>query len=117
MSHLVNTSHDDIVKDLSSCVFTNLIKDTFTKSYLSKQSCVDCGKPAEERCHGIGEERPVLLRRALQRVYPDVMEKIQLKVIVLAFLEEHIQTKFVFKCKACHKHDTLALKLSKLSLS
>ncbi len=100
------TSNEDIVSDFKNNVFTNLIQSTFTKSYLKRHPCADCGKPATDRCHGVGEERPVLLRRALERIHPDPTQPIVLKTIIIAFLEEHIQTRFTFKCKACHKAES-----------
>lgn len=111
--YYVNTTHDDFISTFNSNVFTNLVQFTFAKGYVKLQSCEDCGKAAQERCHGVGDERPVLLRRALERVYPDTTQTIQLKTIVIAFLEEHIPTKFTFKCVECHKKETKALFESK----
>ena len=65
--------------------------------------CEDCNdNPAENRCHGLGDERPKLIRKALQRVYPDITKEISLKEILIAFLEEHRTTQFALKCKVCH---------------
>ena len=99
-------SHEDIIRDFSANVFTNLICNTFTVSYLAKHPCSDCKKPSKERCHGIGEERPILLKKALERVYPDTTIPVILKEILIAFLEEHKTTKFTFKCSDCHKAET-----------
>ena len=33
-SKLIDTSHEDFIKDYASNVFTNLIRDTFTNSYI-----------------------------------------------------------------------------------
>ena len=99
-------SHEDIINEFSTCIFTNLIKKTFTASYLAKHPCSDCKKPSKERCHGIGEERPLLLKKALERVYPDTTIPVTLKEILIAFLEEHKTTKFTFKCSDCHKAET-----------
>ena len=99
-------SHEDIINEFSTCIFTNLIKKTFTASYLAKHPCSDCKKPSKERCHGIGEERPLLLKKALERVYPDTTLSVTLKEILIAFLEEHKTTKFTFKCSDCHKAET-----------
>ena len=114
-TYVINTSHDEFIRDFSSCLFTNLVRNTFTRTYMRKHLC-RCGAPSNERCHGLNEERPVLIRRALERVYPDVEQSIQLKVIVVAFLEEHINTKFAFKCSPCHKLETFNL-LTKASLT
>lgn len=101
---VVNTSHDDFIRDFVSSVFTNLIHVTFTKTYVKRADCADCQQTkAEQRCHGIGQERGVLLRRALERVYPDTTVPIKLQTIVVAFLEEHKNTQFALKCEACHK--------------
>ena len=102
---ITDTSQKDFIKDLGSNVFTNLVKDTFTRSYIKKHPCSDCGKPSTDRCHGIGEERPLLIKRALEKVWPDTTEPIIMKQIIIAFLEEHKYTSFTFKCKTCHKNE------------
>jgi hypothetical protein len=99
-------SHEDFIKDFGSNVFTNLIRNTFTATYLKKHPCSDCNAPSKERCHGIGEERPILLKRALEKVYPDTTKPIVLKEILIQFLEEHKSTKFTFKCSACHRKES-----------
>lgn len=104
---IINTSHDDFINDFSSNVFTNLIQSTFTKTYMKQHNCSDCGNKSEERCHGIGEERPLLIKRALKRVYPDISKEVILKEIIIAFLEEHKHTKFTFKCRSCHKKESI----------
>jgi len=103
---IINTSHEDIIKDFGSSVFTNLIRDTFTKSYMKKYPCSDCKKESEERCHGINEDRPLLIKRALERIHKDIAKEIKLRDIIVAFLEEHKTTKFTFKCKICHKKES-----------
>ena len=104
-SKLIDTSHEDFIKDYASNVFTNLIKDTFTKSYINKFSCSECNNPSTERCHGIGDERPILIKRALEKVWIDTTKPIIMKEIIIAFLEEHKYTKFTFKCHTCHKNE------------
>jgi hypothetical protein len=104
---IVNTTHTVFIRDFTDNVFTNLIHQTFTRTYMSRHPCADCGAPSTDRCHGIGEERPVLIARALARVWPDITVPITLKEIVIAFLEEHKTTKFALKCKACHAKETL----------
>ena len=102
---IVNTTHQEFIDDFAHNVFTNLIRSTFTATYLKKYPCSDCNNPSKERCHGIGEERPILIERALQKIYPDITKEITMKDILIAFLEEHKSTKFTFKCKACHKKE------------
>jgi hypothetical protein len=102
----IQGSHDSIIKNFSSCVFTNFTRDAFSKSYVLKHSCSDCGKRAEQRCHGKGEERPVLIRRALERIYPDTTQLLSLHALKIAYLEEHVDTSFTFKCKQCHDKET-----------
>lgn len=102
-SKLIDTSHEDFIKDYSSNVFTNLILSTFTKSYIKKYKCADCDKPSTQRCHGIGEERPLLIKKALEKVWNDTSKPITMKEIIIAFIEEHKYTQFTFKCDACHK--------------
>jgi len=111
---ITETSHEDFIKDFGSNVFTNLVRNTFTGTYLKKFSCSDCKKTCEERCHGIGEERPILIKRALEKLYPDITKTITLKEIVIQFLEEHKYTKFTFKCKACHLKEKTKLKRIKM---
>lgn len=99
---ITQTTHNDFIKDFGSSVFTNFIQSAFTKKYLKNHPCSDCGLPSKERCHGIGEERPVLIRRALEKVYPDITKTVTLKEVLIQFLEEHKTTQFTFKCKECH---------------
>jgi hypothetical protein len=110
-SKLIDTSHEDFIKDYASNVFTNLIRDTFTNSYIKDFPCSDCGNPSTERCHGIGEERPLLIKRALEKVWSDTTKPIMMKEIIIAFLEEHKYTNFTFKCHNCHKNEKKKIKL------
>ena len=103
---ITETSHEDFIKDFGSNVFTNFIRNTFTASYLKKHPCSDCKNPSKERCHGIGEERPHLIKKALEKVYPDITKTITLKEILIQFLEEHKPTKFTFKCSSCHRKES-----------
>ena len=102
---ITETTHEDFIKDFKANVFTNLIKDTFTVAYLKKNKCSDCNGVSKERCHGIGEERPLLIKKALEKVYPDITKKIKLKDILVQFLEEHKTTQFTFKCRECHRKE------------
>jgi hypothetical protein len=104
---ITDTTHEDFIKDFGANVFTNLVRDIFTVSYMRKHHCSDCKNKAEERCHGVGEDRPLLIKRALERVYPDPSKTIILKEILIAFLEEHKTTKFTFKCKKCHLNEKI----------
>lgn len=106
-SKVIDTSHEDFIKDYSTNVFTNLVRNTFTKSYIKKFPCSDCGELSKERCHGIGEERPLLLKRALEKTWNDTTIPITMKQIIIAFLEEHKYTKFTFKCSKCHKNEKI----------
>jgi hypothetical protein len=99
------STHETIIRDFSDCIFTNLIHDTFSRAYMKKYPCSDCGQPSTDRCHGKGEERPILLKRAMELVWPDITKPIVLKDIVVAFLEEHKSTSFTFKCRQCHKNE------------
>ena len=104
-SRIIDTSHEDFVKDYGSNVFTNLVRNTFTKSYISKFPCSECNSPSTERCHGIGEERPLLIKRALEKIWIDTTISISMKEIIISFLEEHKYTNFTFKCHTCHKNE------------
>jgi hypothetical protein len=108
---ITGTTHDDFIKDFSRSVFTNLIRDTFTKTYLKKHQCSECKNPAKERCHGIGEERPLLIKKALEKIYPDILKTITLKEIIIQFLEEHKNTKFTLKCSECHIKEKINIKI------
>ena len=106
-SKITETSHDDYIRDYGSNLFTNLVQTTFTDAYIKKNPCSDCGQPSKERCHGEGEDRPLLIRRALEKVYPDTSATICQQVVVIQFLEEHKTTKFTFKCSACHRKESI----------
>lgn len=94
---LIN-SPDEFCACFSNNVFTNLIHDTFTRVYMKKHPCCECGAQSEQRCHGVGEERPKLLQRVLDRqVYP-----VKWKKVLCEFLHEHIYTGFCLKCRQCH---------------
>ena len=103
-SKLVDTSHESFISDYASNVFTNLVRNTFTGTYIKQFPCI-CGNSSTERCHGIGEERPELIRRALKKVWSDTTKPIVMKEIIIAFLEEHKNTKFSFKCHTCHVNE------------
>jgi hypothetical protein len=104
-TQITNTTHEDFIKDFSSNVFTNFIRNTFTATYLKKHACSDCKGVSQERCHGIGEERPLLIKKALEKVYPDISKSVSLKDILIQFLEEHKTTQFTFKCSSCHRKE------------
>jgi hypothetical protein len=103
--NVINTSHEDFVKGHSHGLFTNIIQKSFTKKYLKNHPCA-CGNPSVERCHGLrsnNEDRQSLIRKALARVWPDTSKQIMTLDIVVAFLEEHKDTGFTFKCHSCHQ--------------
>ena len=104
-TQIINTSHEDFIKDFASNVFTNFVRNTFTGAYLKKHPCSDCKKESKERCHGIGEDRPLLIKRALEKVYPDITKSVTMKQVLIAFLEEHKTTQFTFKCSHCHRNE------------
>lgn len=103
---ITDTSHEDFIRDFASNVFTNFIRNTFTAAYLKKHPCSQPYNPSKERCHGIGEDRPLLIKRALEKVYPDTTKTVTLKEILVQFLEEHKTTKFTFKCTSCHRKES-----------
>ena len=81
---IVDTTHEDFIKDFGTNLFTNFIKSTFTKTYMKKHNCSDCKKPSQERCHGIGDERLILIKKALE------------KKSTLIFLNPFLSKKFLF---------------------
>ena len=105
-SYIYNTPKG-IVSDFSSNVFTNETRVFFTKTYMRDYPCADCGHEATERCHGIGDERPKLIERALQKWKPDDENKVCAKMseLLCAYFEEHKTTGFGFKCYNCHKRE------------
>ena len=106
-SKITDTTHEEFICDFSSNVFTNFTRNIFTGTYLKKHPCSDCNKPSKERCHGIGEERPILIKRALEKVYPNKTMVVTLKDILIAYLNEHKATKFTFKCSECHRKENI----------
>lgn len=102
---IVDTTHEDFIKDFGTNLFTNFIKSTFTKTYMKKHNCSDCKNPSQERCHGIGDERLILIKKALEKVYPDISKPVSLKEILIQFLIEHKSTFFTFKCSSCHRNE------------
>lgn len=101
----IGGSDEWIIHWLSSNICTNYIQRLFTPTYMKKHPCA-CGNPSQERCHGIGEERPLLLKRALHRLRGNTTKSVLLRDVVIAFFEEHKTTQFTFKCKRCHKNET-----------
>jgi hypothetical protein len=97
-------SHDDFVKNFGTNVFTNLIRSTFTKSYMKHHQCIECGDNSTDRCHG--ESRLSILRKALLKTNPDETQPVNFKDVVITFLDLHKYTSFNFKCKQCHKNET-----------
>ena len=62
--NLCDDSNETIIKEFSSNTFTNYIYRTvIPDSYMKRYNCIECGEPAKNRCHGIGEERPLLIRK------------------------------------------------------
>jgi hypothetical protein len=99
----------EFVQDYSGSLFAKIINDNFTKAYVQSFQCPDCGDVAKERCHGVGEERPILVERALRRCKAKCNTPVVLKDIIIAFMEEHKTTQFTFKCTNCHKKETSVL--------
>ena len=103
-------SCETIIKEFSSNTFTNYIYRTvIPDSYMKRYNCIECGEPAKNRCHGIGEERPLLLERALNKIRANNVEKIKMIDLKIAFIEEHKNTSFDFKCVECHKNEKIII--------
>ncbi len=49
-SKIIDTSHEDFIRDYASNVFTNLVRSTFTNSYIKQFPCSECSEPSTERC-------------------------------------------------------------------
>ena len=110
-TYIYNT-RKGIINDFSHNLFTNETRTFFTKTYIRDHPCPDCGQKATERCHGIGEERPKLIERALQKWTPNAENKVcvNLRELLCAYFEEHKTTSFAFKCSECHKNEKVAEK-------
>jgi len=108
----VSGKNAHIIKDLNTCVCTNIIHKFVPVKLKNSTPCADCGKKRDDfeksdhmqmdLCHGVGQERGVLLARALEKVHPDPNVAVALFDVVEAFLREHIGTNFAVKCKPCH---------------
>jgi hypothetical protein len=99
------TSRASFVRCFSTNVFSGLVRDTFTTSYVHRFLCASpgCRRRATDRCHDARWTRPVLLRRALRRAWPSPRTTTcKLGDIMLAFLEEHLDASLLFKCNSCH---------------
>jgi len=108
--NLCDDSNETIIKEFSSNTFTNYIYRTvIPDSYMKRYNCIECGEPAKNRCHGIGEERPLLLERALNKIRANNVEKIKMIDLKIAFIEEHKNTSFDFKCVECHKNEKIII--------
>jgi hypothetical protein len=108
-TQIVNTSHDTFVADFYDTLFTKFVNVMFTSTYVRKHFCPECGGTATERCHGV--DRRTLIHNALKRVYIDTSRPVVLKDILIAFLEEHKNSGFCFKCHNCHVAETRATML------
>ena len=108
--NLCDDSNETIINEFSSNTFTNYIYRTvIPDSYMKRYNCIECGEPAKNRCHGIGEERPLLLERALNKIRANNVEKIKMIDLKIAFIEEHKNTSFDFKCVECHKNEKIII--------
>ena len=104
--HGTDEDYTEFIRTYSDNVFTNEVHGIISPQKLKLHTCSDCGKcPAQERCHGIGDERPILIMRALRNVWSDTVFPISMEEILVEFFELHKTTKFCFKCKACHLNE------------
>ena len=88
-------------------MFSNLIRAVFTDPFVRQHKC-ECGNQAQERCHKIGFERPVLLEKAITNVQPDITVSVDLYDIAVEFVRLHNNNTLTFMCKACHQKETSA---------
>ena len=108
---------DATVKVFSSCLFSNLIKNKIPKKFVEQFKCFDCNRIAEQRCHGIGEERPVIVKRAFlklrEKAETEGKDEISLKEWKIEFFEQHKGSGFNFKCIECHAVETKRQRMEK----
>ena len=100
------TTRASFVRCFSTNVFSGLVRDTFTATYVHQFQCASsgCKRRATDRCHDARWTRPMVLRRALRRAWPSPRTTAcKLGDIMLAFLEEHVGASLLFKCNACHR--------------
>jgi hypothetical protein len=106
-TEIIVTSYAQFIHTFGDTIFTNLnSKNIATQAYKDKHKCEDCGGPAEEGCHGIGEERPILITKALVNCCPVLPCKIWLEDIVVEYVRLHKSTQYALKCKLCHKNES-----------
>lgn len=111
------TSRASFVRSFSTNVFSGLVRDTFTATYVRRFACATpgCKRRATDRCHDARWTRPVLLRRALRRAWPSPRTTTcKLGNIMLAFLEEHLDAGLLFKCNMCHVAESKSQRAPKL---
>ena len=90
----------------STCLFTNETKKFFTGSYVKSHKCSDCEALAEQRCHGIGQERPKLVKEAFQNMVSKSDNGfVSMKDVLVEYFRLHKTTKFTFKCADCHRKE------------
>ena len=98
------TTHAQVIAAFGCTVFTCFVRVAFTRAYVKRAACEGgCGAPAAERCHAPNASRLQLIKRALDRVWPEpTVRPMRLDALLLAFLEEHAGTGFALKCAVCH---------------
>lgn len=97
---IINTEHDDIINDFDIGVF-KLETIAFFKECFNTKLC-NCDCKVKEIFYGIGIVRADLIRKALEKVQPDITEEIILKDLLIAYFEEHKSHKVTFQCKKCY---------------
>ena len=113
---VITSTIPGFVRDYSDTVFTKVVQRCFTRNFVQRRECAGlCGSKATQRCHGRGEERPVLLGRVLRRMCPagcddNIRITVKLRDVVVAFLKEHKHSPgFGFKCAPCHRAEHVPL--------
>ena len=104
-TRIINTEHDDIINDFDVGIF-KLETIAFFKECFTTKIC-KCNCKVKEIFYGIDIARADLIRKALEKVQPDITEEIILKDLLIAYFEEHKSYKLTFQCRKCYLKEKL----------
>ena len=105
-NRVIVDSYEQFNHTFGDTILTNVnSKIIATQPYKNKHKCEDCGGPAQQGCHGIGEERPLLIFKVLRRRCPVLPCEIYLDDFISEYFLAHIPTRYALKCTACHEKE------------
>lgn len=97
-----HNAHTAFMNMFKASIVTNLTHEFFTRGYVKSFPCADCGGVATERCHTSAYPRPVILRMALEDVWPDTSSNVKIVLVFKRYIELHKECGLLFKCRSCH---------------